>query len=130
MHEPSLIIYDGECVFCQNYVRFVRLRDTIGKVELLDARSDDPRVERYWGEGYDLDEGMIFVHRGRVFHGAEAVNVLASFSSGSDLLNRANAAIFRSPATARLVYPLLKLGRRLTLKARGRRLLAADRAAH
>jgi hypothetical protein len=58
--DPALIIYDGECVFCNNYLRFVRLRETIGKVDLLDARSDDPRVKRYWREGFDLNEGMLF----------------------------------------------------------------------
>jgi hypothetical protein len=58
--DTALIIYDGECVFCNNYVRFVRLRETIGKVALLDARSNDSRVERYWNDGHDLNEGMIF----------------------------------------------------------------------
>ncbi|MEZ0497948.1 DCC1-like thiol-disulfide oxidoreductase family protein [Sphingomonas sp. IW22] len=121
--DKSLIVYDGECVFCQNYVRFFRLREAIGPVELLDARSGDPRVEALWRQGYDLDEGMVFAHRGRVFHGAEAVQVLASLSSRSGLFNRLNAAIFRSPAVARMLYPALKLGRRATLMARGRSLM-------
>lgn len=124
----SFIIYDGECVFCQNYVRFLQLREAIGPVELVDARSGDPRVERYWAKGYDLDEGMVFIHRDRVFHGAEATHVLASLSSGSGLFNKLNAAVFSSRATARLLYPALKLGRRLTLKARRRGLLREDRA--
>lgn len=117
--ENSLILYDGECIFCQNYVRFFRLRDTIGAVDLIDARSDDPRVAKYWREGYDLNEGMIFVHKGRVYYGADAVHVLSTLSSGSGLFNRLNAAIFASPKVSRLLYPALKLGRRLTLRARG-----------
>lgn len=129
MSGKSLIIYDGECVFCQNYARFFRLREAVGPVELLDARSGDPRVETYWREGYDLDEGMIFAHRGRVFYGAEAVHVLAGLSSRSGLFNRLNAAIFKSQGVARLLYPALKLGRRLTLKARGRRLMREGREA-
>lgn len=121
--DKSLIVYDGECIFCQNYVRFFRLREAIGPVELLDARSGDPRVEALWSQGYDLDEGMVFAHRGQVFHGAEAVQVLASLSSRSGLFNRLNAAIFRSSAVARMLYPALKLGRRATLIARGRSLM-------
>lgn len=124
----SFIIYDGECVFCQNYVRFLKLREAIGPVELVDARSDDPRVERYWAKGYDLDEGMIFVHRDRVSYGSEATHVLASLSSGSGWFNKLNAAVFSSPTTARLLYPALKLGRRLTLRARRRGLLREERA--
>lgn len=127
MPDKSLIVYDGECVFCQNYVRFFRLREAIGPVELLDARSGDPRVDALWRKGYDLDEGMVFAHQGRVFHGAEAVHVLASLSSRSGWFNRLNAAVFASEGAARLFYPFLKLGRRLTLKARGRGLLHEGR---
>lgn len=128
MTERSLIVYDGECVFCQNYVRYVRLRETIGPVDLLDARSGDPRVAGLWKGGYDLNEGMVFVHRGRIFHGADAIQVLASLSSGSGLFNRVNAALFRSRSVSSLVYPALKLGRRLTLKARRRSLLTKESA--
>jgi predicted DCC family thiol-disulfide oxidoreductase YuxK len=127
MTQNTLIVYDGECVFCQNYVRFFRLRDTIGAVELIDARSDDPRVETLWRDGYDLDDGMVFLHRGRVYHGAEAVHVLSSLSSSNGLFNRINAAVFRSPRVTAIVYPVLKLGRRLTLKVRGRNLLRQGR---
>lgn len=120
---PSLIIYDGDCIYCQNYVRFVRLREVIGPVELIDARSGDPRVQLYWREGYDLNEGMLFVYRGQVHHGAEAVHVLASLSSDSGVLNKLNARLFSHRAAATLLYPVLKLGRRLTLLARGRSMM-------
>jgi predicted DCC family thiol-disulfide oxidoreductase YuxK len=122
MSEPSLIIYDGECIFCQNYVRFVRLRETIGPVELLDARSDDPRIAPYWRR-YDLNEGMLFVHRGGVYYGAEAVHVLAGLSSERGAFNRLNARLFSHGRVASVLYPLLKMGRRLTLVARGRKLM-------
>jgi predicted DCC family thiol-disulfide oxidoreductase YuxK len=121
--EPSLIIYDGDCLYCQNYVRFVRLREAIGRVDLLDARSDDPRIEQYWRDGYDLNEGMLFVYRGEVHHGANAIHMLASLSSRNDTLNRINARLFANKGVARFLYPLLKVGRRLTLIARGRSLL-------
>jgi len=124
MEQPSLIVYDGDCVFCQNYVRFFRLRETIGPVELLDARSDDPRVINLWSQGNNLDEGMVFLHRGRTYFGSEAVHVLASLSSSSGLFNRLNAAVFHSQKAADFLYPALKLGRRLTLRMRGRGPLA------
>lgn len=121
--DPNLIIYDGECVYCQNYVRFVRLRETIGPVELIDARSGDPRVDVYWRQGYDLNSGMLFVHRGQVWHGADAIHMLASLSSEHGAFNRLNARVFSSRRTASLLYPLLKLGRRATLALRGRAML-------
>ena len=125
--EPALIIYDGDCIFCQNYARLVRLRDTVGKVELLDARSGDPRIARYWREGYDLNEGMLFVYRGQVYYGSDAVHVLAGLSGSTSWFNRLNRAIFSSRGASTLLYPMLKLGRRLTLAARGKGLIAEPR---
>lgn len=119
----NLIIYDGECIFCQNYVRFVRLQEAIGPVELIDARSSDPRIGEYWREGYDLNSGMLFVHRGKVHHGEEAVHILALLSRDDSMFSRLNARLFSNRKSATLLYPLLKMGRRLTLAARGRKLL-------
>jgi predicted DCC family thiol-disulfide oxidoreductase YuxK len=122
----ALIVYDGECVFCQSYVRFMRLRETVGPVELLDARSGDPRVASFQRQGYDLNEGMLFVFEDRVYHGDEAVNLLAILSSSSSLFGWLNRTILSSRTAARLIYPLLKLGRRITLRLRGRSLIPTD----
>jgi predicted DCC family thiol-disulfide oxidoreductase YuxK len=122
-HEPALIIYDGDCIFCQNYVRLVRLRETIGNVELIDARSADKRVGQYQKLGYDLNEGMLFVWRGEVYHGSDAVHVLAGLSSPTSWFNHFNRAILTSRTMSTLLYPFLKLGRRITLLLRGKGLI-------
>jgi predicted DCC family thiol-disulfide oxidoreductase YuxK len=128
MPDPSLLIYDGECVLCANYVRFARLKAAVGPVELLDARSGDPRLKTYWDQ-YDLDQGMLFDHRGQVYYGSDAVHVLATLSSKSGLFNRLNARMFASPKVAKAAYPFLKFGRDMSLLLRGRgRLKAADLA--
>lgn len=123
--QPALVVYDGDCVFCQNYVKFVRLKEAVGPVELLDARSGDARVADYWSQGYDLNEGMLFVYRGRVFHGHDAVNMLALLSSDSSAFNRLNQMLLSNRKVAAAVYPLLKLGRRLVLLLRNKTLIAA-----
>jgi len=120
---PALIVYDGECIFCQNYVSFLRLQEAVGPVELVDARSGDPRVAALVDKGIDLDEGMVFVNGKQVHHGADAVHVLATLTSSATALNRLNARIFASPALTRTLYPAMKLGRRITLMLRGRTLL-------
>ena len=121
--DTALVVYDGECIFCQNYVRMLRLKDAVGKVELVDARSDDPRVHTLWAQGYDLDEGMVFSYRNRIYHGADAVHALALLASSSTLFNRINALVLSNSRIARLTYPWLKAGRRITLWLRGRKLL-------
>ena len=120
---PALIVYDGDCIFCQNYVKLVRLRETVGPVELVDARSDDPRVVDLQRQGYDLNEGMIFSWKGSLYHGDDAVHVLGGLSSNQGWFNKLNKVIFSSRTASTVLYPLLKLGRRATLLARGKGLI-------
>jgi predicted DCC family thiol-disulfide oxidoreductase YuxK len=116
----ALIIYDGDCVFCQNYVKLVRLRESIGIVDLVDARSGDPRVCKYRKQGYDLNEGMLFIWNGQVHHGSDAVHILGRLSTNSGWFNKLNGAVFSSRVASTLLYPLLRLGRRITLLLRGK----------
>jgi predicted DCC family thiol-disulfide oxidoreductase YuxK len=120
----AVVVYDGECIFCQNYVRMLRLRESVGKVDLVDARGDDPRVQELIDQGYDLDEGMVFSYQHKIFHGSDAVHALALLCSASTLFNRFNAHVLSKPNTARLLYPWLKAGRRVTLWLRGRTMIA------
>jgi predicted DCC family thiol-disulfide oxidoreductase YuxK len=119
----SLIIYDGDCIFCHNYVRLIRLRASLGNVELIDARGGDPRVRSYWSQGYDLNTGMLFIHGGKVYHGAEAIHVLGCLSSRVFWFNRLNRFVFSSRTASTLLYPILKLGRLMALLLRGRSLM-------
>ena len=110
-----LVIYDGGCPFCSRYVRLLRLRQVAAKVELLSARSGDARLARYWSQGHDLERGMLVDVNGQVYAGPDAIRVLAACSTPSDLFNRLNWMLFSRRAPARLLYPLLKFGRRVAL---------------
>lgn len=114
-----IIVYDGDCPFCSRYVRLLKLREAVGTVQLIDARSDDAAVGQLWRAGYDLNEGMAVKYGGRVYHGADCVHVLALLSTASGPFNRINSLIFRSESLASLLYPVLRLGRNLTLSLLG-----------
>ena len=118
--ETTLIIYDGDCILCRSYARLVRLRETVGKVDMLDARSADPRVSSYWRQGFDLNKGMLFVYQGKAYHGSDALHVLAGLSSRISWFSRLNRAIFSSRRASGAIYPLLKLARRAALLACGK----------
>ena len=124
--EPIYIIYDGDCPFCSAYVRMVRLRDAAGQVELLNARQDHPVVREVLEAGLDLDEGMALKMGDQVYHGDEVINRLAMMTSPSGAFNRLNAWVFRSPGRSRALYPWLRRGRNLALRALGRKKLAAS----
>jgi len=117
----ATLVYDGECPFCSAYVRYVRVRDSVGGLRLVDARSGEPPVDEIRRRGLDLDEGMVLVIGDRFYHGAECIHVLALLSGESTLFNRVNAAIFRSAPLSKLLYPVLRLGRNTALRLLGRR---------
>jgi predicted DCC family thiol-disulfide oxidoreductase YuxK len=119
--EPKAwIIYDGQCPFCSRYVEFVRLRDSLGRVELVDARDGGPIVGEAVSAGLDLDDGMVLKLGDRLYHGDECIHMLALLSTPSGAFNRINAAIFSSRRVSRLLYPLLRAGRNATLRLLGR----------
>lgn len=118
------VVYDGECPFCSSYVLLYRLREQIGQVHLIDARSTHPIMAEVRREKLDLDEGMAVKFRGRFYHGAAAMNILAILGSGSGVFNRLNRALFRHPRLARFLYPMLVRGRWIILRLLGRRLIA------
>jgi predicted DCC family thiol-disulfide oxidoreductase YuxK len=118
--ERMVIVYDGDCPFCRNYVRLMALREAVGRVRLVDARSGDPVVAELQHAGYDLNEGMVVRHGSKVYHGSDAVVLLSALAGDANPLSRLLSAVLRDPTRARALYPAMKLGRRLVLRALGR----------
>jgi predicted DCC family thiol-disulfide oxidoreductase YuxK len=123
-HAAAWLVYDGDCPFCSRYVTLVRLRKSLGRVELVNAREGGPIVDEVRQAGLDLDDGMVLKLGERYLHGAECIHALALMTGPSDLFNRVNAALFRSPRLARFLYPILRTGRNATLRLLGRERLA------
>lgn len=117
----ALIVYDGQCPFCSRYVKLVRLRQSLGHVQLVDARQPGPAMAEIRATGLDLDEGMALRLNGRWYHGDECIHMLALLSTPSTFFNKLNSAVFRSRPAAKLLYPALRAGRNLTLLVLGRR---------
>lgn len=80
------IYYDGECPFCQNYVKLLRLKKAAGEVVLVDVRTDSASCIMIQKMGFDLDVGMVVEHEGGFYHGDKAVNLLARMSSNVGFL--------------------------------------------
>lgn len=119
------IVYDGECPFCASYVKLLRLRDAVGPVRLVDARTDDPAVRRVQEAGFDLDDGMALLDGDTIWHGEDCINRIALMSTSSGLFNRINAAVFRSPGASKALYAVLRGGRNLALRLMGRKKINA-----
>jgi predicted DCC family thiol-disulfide oxidoreductase YuxK len=125
-NSPAItIVYDGECPFCASYVKLLRLRDAAGPVRLVDARTDDPAIQRVHDAGFDLDQGMAMVDGETIWHGDDCINRIALMSTPSGVFNRINAAVFRSPRASKALYPVLRGGRNLALRLMGRKKISA-----
>ncbi|MBC8048523.1 MAG: DUF393 domain-containing protein [Chitinophagales bacterium] len=120
------IVYDGECPFCTRYAKLVRLRETVGPVRIIDARSDDPLVAEVKAAGLDLDEGMAVKFNGRIYHGDECVHLLSLLTTPSGLVNRFMKTVFSSRRMSRIFYPWMVAGRNLSLRAMGNKKIGAS----
>ena len=114
------LLYDGECPFCARYVSMVRLRESIGRVRLIDARDQGPELLEVRAAGLNIDEGMVLKLNGRLHHGDECIQHIALLTTPSGVFNRLNAWVFRSGARSRALYPMLRTGRNTALRLLGR----------
>jgi predicted DCC family thiol-disulfide oxidoreductase YuxK len=114
------LLYDGECPFCSRYVRHVRLREAIGKITLANAREHATLVEEVQRLGFSVDTGMVLKLDGNYYHGADCIHALALLTTPSGWFNRLNSLVFRSKTASKVLYPVLRAGRNLTLRLLGR----------
>lgn len=114
------VIYDGECPFCSNFVRFMELQRRLGSVTLIDARSGDPLVARVQRAGYDLNEGMMAIYGGTTYYGSDALSLISALSSKQGVGQRMMGKLLGNPKRAKLLYPSMKFGRRIVLRMLGR----------
>ena len=110
------IVYDGGCPFCSDYVAYQDLKARAEAVELVDARGDPQALARYAIDAADLEDGMVVIVDGVAHRGADAVHALSTLSRAPrNWWVSAVAFVSRSAAVSRLLYPFLKLGRRIAL---------------
>jgi predicted DCC family thiol-disulfide oxidoreductase YuxK len=112
-----LLVYDEECPVCDAYCHVIRLRESAGELQLVNAREDTTVMKDVTRQGLDIDQGMVLKVDGVLYYGADAIHELSLMGSTSGAMNRINHWIFRSRNRSRLLYPVLRSARNLLLKA-------------
>jgi len=121
MRRPEiLLVYDKECPACDAYCQIVKIRETVGDLQLIDAREKSEVLDEITELGLDIDQGMVLKMGGQLYYGSDAIHALALISSHSGLLNRINYWIFKSKSVSSWLYPILRLFRNLLLKMLGK----------
>jgi len=116
----AVLIYDKECPACNNYCQWIRIKESIGELRLVDARSQHQWVDGINQRELDIDQGMLLIIGEQWYYGHDAIHTLALISSPSTLFNRFNALVFRSKTLSRYLYPCLRSMRNLLLKILGK----------
>ncbi len=116
MTSKIVLIYDKECPACNNYCQFVRIRESIGVLELVNARDTSDDMNSITAQGLDIDQGMVLKLDSQLYYGADAIHMLGLISSRSGVFNRFNYWLFKSKKRSHLLYPVLRFFRNLLLK--------------
>ncbi len=117
------VVYDGECVFCANFARLMRLRETFGTVTLVDARDGKNPLIADLRRRHMLNDGFVVIHDGVERYGSEAAQFVA-LASSDDAFGKCLRLAFRAPRLARSLYPATVAVRKLLLRLRGLKELA------
>ena len=118
--EEILLVYDKECPACDNYCQVIRIRETVGRLKIINARDNSDVMQEITAKGLDIDQGMVLKMGDQLFYGADAIHALALISSKSGLLNRLNYWMFKSKRISAFLYPVLRACRNLLLKILGK----------
>lgn len=117
------LVYDQECPVCRNYVQMVRIRESIGELELINARDGGELVEEITAKGVDLDQGMVLIVDDVMYCNSDTIHALALISSPSGLLNKFNFWVFKNKKRAHVIYPVLRFLRSVLLMLLGKKKL-------
>lgn len=113
------LVYDGECPVCTTYCKYIRIRQAVGQLHLVDARQPGELMDEITAAGLDIDQGMVVKFKSAIYYGSDAVHMLTLLSSPSGVFNRLNYYVFSTRLGARVVYPVCKAFRAVLLKVLG-----------
>lgn len=113
------LLYDGECPICKTYCKYIRIRETVGRLHLVDARQPSALLDEITEAGLDIDQGMVLKFKGTIYYGSDAIHILTLLSTPVGIFNRLNYYFFSSRIGANIFYPLGKAFRTLLLKLLG-----------
>ena len=115
-----VVVYDKQCPACDYYCNLVRIKESVGRLVLMDARDGGPIMDEITARALDIDQGMVVKLGDELYYGADAIHVLALMGTNRGFFNRVAYWSFRSRGVSRVLYPALRACRNLLLKMLGK----------
>lgn len=114
-------VYDGECPICTLGASIYALRENIGELYTIDARTerDHPVMQEINNAQLNVDDGMVIKYDNQLYQGKEALRLMAELGAPEGLINQLSNSLFRYQAIANMCYPFMKAGRNVALRLKG-----------
>ena len=116
----DLLIYDGDCPICVNYVGWTQLRSAHPDIQLLNAREHPALVEQLRGVGIEINDTFLLQIDGKRFVGAQAMAIISALMPGNSTGNALLKLATRSKVLVAPIYPVLVWLRKRLLALMGR----------
>jgi predicted DCC family thiol-disulfide oxidoreductase YuxK len=111
-----IIVYDKQCPACDFYCNVIRIRESVGRLTLVDARNGGSIMNEITARGFDIDQGMVVKVGSKFYYGPNAIHILALLGTNSGFFNRLAYWAFHSKNLSKVLYPILRACRNLLLK--------------
>ena len=120
MNPKLVLIYDGDCPFCNKFAELIELKSGLPNLTVKNARDNKLEMKELYLKGYDIDQGAILLKNDEIFHGASAINWICSqIKEPTDSLLRVLSITFMNKKRTNLLFPFLLIGRRIILSLKG-----------
>jgi predicted DCC family thiol-disulfide oxidoreductase YuxK len=75
--------YDGDCPICTRAAQYLRIKESLGNLQLVNARDDreHPFIQEINNRVLNLDDGMVLKFREACYHGEDALHMMALLGS-------------------------------------------------
>ncbi len=115
-HDDMFLVYDKQCPACDFYCNLVRIRESVGRLVLIDAREPSELMDEITAARLDIDQGMVLKVGSTLLYGSDAIHMLSLMSTRSGVFNRLSYWCFHSERTSAFLYPIFRAWRNLLLK--------------
>lgn len=114
-------VYDGECPICTLGASLYRVKQSVGELHTVDARTEKrhPIMLEINAASLDLDEGMVIKYQDKLYHGREALLLMARLGGDTGIFNKINNGLFQFKPLAIMAYPFMKLIRNTAITFKG-----------
>ncbi len=120
---PNIIyfVYDGQCPICQMGADLYKVRQSVGQLKTIDARTEKghPVMQEIKQAGLNLDKGMVIKYNNQLYQGKEALHIMAILGANKGWFNHINNTLYQSKIIAKLSYPFMKGARDIAIKLKG-----------